>query len=48
MLKLTTPQERGGRGHPSLLRLLPNWGPYEILIWLLSPESPRDGRDLAV
>lgn len=38
LLKLTTPQETGGRGHPSLLKS-PNWGPYEILIWLPSGDS---------
>lgn len=43
MLKLTTPQERGRREHLSLLRAPPNWGPYEILIWLPSPVSSGDG-----
>lgn len=48
VLNLTKPQERGGRGHPSLLRVLPNrgggGGPYEILIWLPFSASSGDGR----
>lgn len=36
MLKLTTPQEREGRGTPQYLRPLQN---YEILIWLPSLAS---------
>lgn len=43
MLKLTTPQEMGGRGHPSLLKS-PNWGPYELLRWLPSTASSGDSR----